>query len=65
MCQLLQDGLRQLSQTYCFIARNSSEEDKESAVAEVAAAVAAAGTAKVAEVAEASCHLLLQAQTNL
>jgi hypothetical protein len=64
MCQLLQNGPRELSQTYGFIARNTSEEDEESAAAEVAAAAAAAATAEAAEAAAAACCCKL-AQTSL
>jgi hypothetical protein len=55
MCQLLQDGQREFSQTYGLIALNSSEEEEEIAAAEVAMAAAASATAKaVKEAATAS-----------
>jgi hypothetical protein len=56
-------GPRQLSQTYGFIARNTSEEDEKSAAAQAAAAAAAAATAEV-EAARGG-RLLLPARTNL
>jgi hypothetical protein len=40
----LQDGQRQLFQSYGFTAQNTSEEDEESAAAEAVAAAAAAAT---------------------
>jgi hypothetical protein len=58
MCWQLQDGPRQLSQTYGLIARNTSEMDEESATCQVAAAAAAAATAEAAEA--ACCYKLVQ-----
>ena len=59
MCQRLQDRPRKFSQTYGFIAQNTSEDDEEfsSAEAAVAAAVAATAEAAKAVAAAACCNL--------
>ena len=54
MCSRLRDEPRQLSQSYGFIARNASEEDKKSAAFEAVGAAAAAATAKAAGAAPAA-----------
>ena len=51
MCRRLRDGQRQFSQTWCFIARNTSEEDEKSAAAQAAATAATAATAEAVEAA--------------
>jgi hypothetical protein len=56
-------GPRQFSQTYGFIARNTSEEDEKSATAQAAAAAATAATAEM-EAARGG-RLLLPARTIL
>jgi hypothetical protein len=53
MCRQLRDETRQFFQTNGSIARNASEEDKESAAAQAAAAAAAAAAAEAAEAAVA------------
>jgi hypothetical protein len=61
MCQLLQDGQRQFSQTYGFITQSASEEDEESAAAaEEAVAATAAATAEAAEEAADACCCKLE-----
>jgi hypothetical protein len=64
ICLWLGNGSRlvsQLSQTYGFIARITSKEDKESAAAKEAAAAAAAATADAAEAAAgATCCCKLE-----